>query len=102
MSLMSKCLCWGKKNFFFPVCAAGTAALGPDPAPTEAEPNPEPAVFTAARSWQGVKRRPADLRTCFPFIVCCHWDWDYIGFHELAQHPGWPSTKLKLSHRGRG
>lgn len=48
--------------------------------PTEASPNLEPAVFTAVRNWQGVKRRPADLCTCLPFIMCCHWDWDYIGF----------------------
>jgi len=57
---------------------------------TEAEPDPGSVVFTAVRSWQSVKRRPADLCICLPFIVCFHWDWDwdYISFHEPAQHLG--------------
>lgn len=71
-------------------------ALQPSSRPSEAEPGSELAVFTAARSWQSVKRRTADPCTCLLFIMCCHWDWDCADFHELAQHPGQWSTKLKL------
>lgn len=78
----------------FRLCA-GTASVSPDPG--WLEPEPQAGVSTAVRSWQCVNKRQADLCTCLPFIMCCQWDWDYIGLYGLAQLPGQWGTKLRLS-----
>lgn len=92
---LSKCLCWKKALSV----RAGTASLSPDLTDWGWAKLGQ-AVFTAVRIWQRVERRLAHLCTCPPpFIECCHWEWDCIGFHELAQHPGQWSIKLMCLQR---